>query len=534
MSLTGVLDLLVGTGGDPALRAALDAARADGRADLDLTAPPGIRPFALAALAARTGRPVLAVTATGREAEELATSLRDLLEPSSVVEFPAWETLPHERLSPRSDTVGRRLAVLRRLAHPDAADVEHGPVQVVVAPVRAVLQPMVAGLGELEPVALEPGDEVDLDDVVERLAAAAYTRVDLVERRGEFAVRGGIIDVFPPTDEHPLRVELWGDTVEEVRWFKVADQRSLEVAEHGMWAPPCREVLLTAEVRERAADLAVAHPGLADVLGQLAEGIVVEGMESLAPLLVDDMALLLDQLPAGTHVVLQDPERIRTRAHDLFATSKEFLEASWANAAAGAATPVDLGAAAYRSLADVRARAGELGLPWWSISPFAADEAPDDEETSVVAARGVEGYRGDTARALADVKGWLGDGYRVVMLTEGHGSAQRVVEVLAGEDIPARLDETLADCTRSRPGARVVRLPGARLRQRCAPARRPDRDRPDGAGRPLDQGDAPAAQPAAEHRRPAAAAARRLHRARAARRRPVRRDGAAHGAAGDP
>ncbi len=459
MSLTGVLDLLVGTGGDPALRAALDAARADGRAELDLTAPPGVRPFALAALATRAGRPVLAVTATGREAEELATSLRDLLEPSSVVEFPAWETLPHERLSPRSDTVGRRLAVLRRLAHPDAADVEHGPVQVVVAPVRAVLQPMVAGLGELEPVALKPGDEVDLDDVVQRLAAAAYTRVDLVERRGEFAVRGGIIDVFPPTDEHPLRVEMWGDTVEEVRWFKVTDQRSLEIAEHGLWAPPCREVLLTPDVRERAAELAVAHPGLADVLGQLAEGVVVEGMESLAPLLVDDMALLLDALPAGTHVVVQDPERIRTRAHDLFATSKEFLEASWANAAAGAATPIDLGAAAYRSLSEVRARAGELGLPWWSISPFAADESPDEAETSVVAARGVEGYRGDTARALADIKGWLGDGYRVVMLTEGHGSAQRVVEVLSGEGIPARLDESLDDV----PGTALVHVACAGL-----------------------------------------------------------------------
>jgi transcription-repair coupling factor (superfamily II helicase) len=220
VSLTGLLDALLDErSGDPALRGAVEAARSGGRADLDLTAPPGIRPFALAALAARAGRPVLAVTATGREAEELATALRDLLEPSSVVEFPAWETLPHERLSPRSDTVGRRLAVLRRLAHPDADDAEHGPVQVVVAPVRAVLQPMVAGLGELEPVALNPGDEVDLDDVVERLAAAAYTRVDLVERRGEFAVRGGIIDVFPPTDEHPLRVEMWGDTVEEVRWF---------------------------------------------------------------------------------------------------------------------------------------------------------------------------------------------------------------------------------------------------------------------------------------------------------------------------
>jgi transcription-repair coupling factor (superfamily II helicase) len=448
VSLTGVLDVLLDEhSGEPALRAAVEAARSGGRTDLDLTAPPGIRPFALAALAARADRPVLAVTATGREAEELATALRDLLEPDAVVEFPAWETLPHERLSPRSDTVGRRLAVLRRLAHPDAEDAEdagHGPVQVVVAPVRAVLQPMVAGLGELVPVVVRAGDEIDLDEVVAQLAAAAYTRVDLVERRGEFAVRGGIIDVFPPTEEHPLRIELWGDTVEEVRWFKVADQRSLEIADHGLWAPPCRELLLTDEVRERAADLAVTHPGLSDVLGQLAEGIAVEGMESLAPLLVDDMVLLLEVLPADTHVVVQDPERVRTRAHDLFATSAEFLEASWANAAAGAATPIDLGAAAYRNLADVRARAGELGLAWWSISPFAADEAAEDEESSVVAARGVDGYRGDTARALADVKGWLGDGFRVVLLTEGHGSAQRTVEVLGGEDIPARLDESLA------------------------------------------------------------------------------------------
>jgi len=131
MSLTGVLDVLLDErSGEPALRAAVEAARSGARTDLDLTAPPGIRPFALAALAARAGRPVLAVTATGREAEELATALRDLLEPDAVVEFPAWETLPHERLSPRSDTVGRRLAVLRRLAHPDAEDVGHGSVQV--------------------------------------------------------------------------------------------------------------------------------------------------------------------------------------------------------------------------------------------------------------------------------------------------------------------------------------------------------------------------------------------------------------------
>ena len=454
MSLTGLLDVLLdASAGDPALRGAVEAARSGARADLDLTVAPGLRPFALAGVAGRAGTPVLAVTATGREAEDLAAALRDLLPPAAVVDFPAWETLPHERLSPRSDTVGRRLSVLRRLAHPDTdAAGGHGPVQVVVAPVRAVLQPMVAGLGDLEPVELHVGDEVDLDDLVTRLAAAAYTRVDLVEKRGEFAVRGGIVDVFPPTDEHPLRVELWGDSVEEIRFFKVADQRSMpatagegnggDTSAH-LWAPPCRELLLTDTVRERARALAGDHPGLADVLGKLAEGIAVEGMESLAPLLVDDMVLLLDQLPAQTTVVLLDPERVRTRAHDLFATSQEFLDASWANAAAGAATPIDLGAAAYHSLADVRELATRRGTPWWSLSPFAAAETAEDTETSVVAARGVDGYRGDTASALADIKGWLGDGWRVVLLAEGHGPAERFVEVLAGEDIPARLDEQI-------------------------------------------------------------------------------------------
>jgi transcription-repair coupling factor (superfamily II helicase) len=448
VSLTGILDALLDPAtGDPATVAALESARSGAQTALELTAPVGVRPFLVAAVAARAGRPVLAVTATEREAEALVTALSDLLPAESVAGFPAWETLPHERLSPRSDTVGRRLAVLRRLAHPEDAPGSAG-LRVVVAAVRSVLQPMVGGLGDLEPVALRAGDEIDLDDLVERLAAAAYTRVDLVEKRGDFAVRGGIVDVFPPTEEHPLRLEFWGDAVEEIRYFKVADQRSLEIATGGLWAPPCRELLLTDEVRERARARALEHPGLADVFGQMAEGIAVEGMESLAPVLVDDMVLLLDQMPEGTHVIVSDPERVRTRAHDLFATSKEFLEASWANAAAGAATPLDLGAAAYRSLADVRALASTSGVPWWTLSPFSLDDPDetvdeDDDVSTVVSARALDGYRGDTARALADIKGWLGDRWRVVLVTEGHGPAERLVEVLGGEDVAARLDPTL-------------------------------------------------------------------------------------------
>ncbi|HVE63916.1 MAG TPA: transcription-repair coupling factor [Mycobacteriales bacterium] len=434
MSLTGLVDVLAA---DPALRRAVTAV---GTPTLDITAPASVRPFAIAALARDTGRTILAVTATGRESEDLVAALRCLLLPGSVAEFPAWETLPHERLSPRADTVGRRIAVLRRLAHPG----EQGPVSVVVAPVRSILQPQVAGLGDLEPLVVRAGDTVELDRLVEQLVDYAYVRVDLVEKRGEFAVRGGILDVFPPTEEHPVRVELWGDDVEEVRAFAAASQRSLGLVDRGLWAPPCREMLLTPDVRQRAKELVEAHPELGEILDRVADGTPVEGMEALAPVLVDRLTLLVEELPAGAHVVLCDPERVRSRAHELVRTSAEFLEASWAVAAGGGKAPVDLGAAAYRDVVEVRDRALEVGVPWWTVTPFEADEAPDDESL-VVRARPHEPYRGEMDRVVADTAAWLRDGWRVVFVTEGHGPAERLAEVLAGDDVGVRVQFDLDD-----------------------------------------------------------------------------------------
>ena len=116
--------------------------------------------------------------------------------------------------------------MLRRLATRPPGDASGGPLKVVVAPIRALLQPIVAGLGDLVPVRLAAGDDADPEDVITRLVDIGYARVEMVSKRGELAVRGGLLDVFPPTEEHPLRVEFFGDTVEEIRVFKVADQRS--------------------------------------------------------------------------------------------------------------------------------------------------------------------------------------------------------------------------------------------------------------------------------------------------------------------
>ena len=485
MSLAGLLSAIAD---DPQFRQVADLASVDGGGVVpvngaDVTAPAALRPFLAAALTGLPGhaaRFLLAVTATAREAEELAGALSSVAPAGSVAYFPAWETLPHERLSPRSDTSGQRLAVLRRLVHPDPASSRTAAVTAVVTPVRALLQPMASGLADVEPVKLAEGDTCDLDEVLARLVDIGYTRTDLVERRGEVAVRGGIIDVFPPAEEHPVRVELFGDVVEETRFFRVADQRSLGPAAEGLWAPPCRELLLTPDVRDRAKHLAADHPGLADVLGKLADGITVEGMEALAPVLAPRMELLLDHVPAGGVILACDPERIRARAADLVRTSREFLEASWVNAAAGGQAPVDLGASAFQSITQVRAAADNLRLPWWTITPFdgsapdaspaaegaapastgggprgAGEDGPDasffqmpesdsgsqDRPALRLGAGPAPAYRGDTGRALADVRGWLGEGWRVVLVTEGHGPAQRLAEVLRGEGLGARLGD---------------------------------------------------------------------------------------------
>ena len=453
------VDIALATGARPVFVAALAGAGGSGgpeSAEHDDGTPGAAAPGAPAGTPPAAGAPILVVAATGREAEDMVTALRAFLPAEAVAHLPSWETLPHERLSPRSDTVGRRLAVLRRLAHPDPHEAAYGPIRVLVVPVRALLQPLTRGLGELTPVALHAGDERAMEDVVAALVGAAYVRTDLVERRGEFAVRGGILDVFPPTEDHPIRVEFFGDTVEEIRTFRVADQRSLDLAAHGLWAPPCREILLTDQVRTRAAELVDELPGVADLLGKIAAGIAVEGMESLAPVLVDGMESLLDVLPRGSRVLVSDPERVRARAHDLVATSDEFLEASWSGAAAGAAVPIDLqavlGEGSFWTVARAREHALGRGLPWWTMTPFAADEslagfagrlsdAGDDALAVTVDSHDMEGLRGDGEAIRAALRRWaIDEGRRVAVVTEGTGLGKRLAEVLAEQGIPGQLE----------------------------------------------------------------------------------------------
>ncbi|WP_196772010.1 transcription-repair coupling factor [Mycobacterium colombiense] len=431
----------------PTFQQLIDSASAS-PAELSLVGPASARLFVASALA-RLG-PLLVVTATGREADDLTAELRGVFG-DSVAVFPSWETLPHERLSPGVDTVGARLTVLRRLAHPDDARLGP-PLQVVVTAVRSLLQPMTPQLGLVEPVTLNVGTEIEFEGVITRLAELAYTRVDMVGRRGEFAVRGGILDVFPPTAEHPVRIEFWGDEVSEMRMFSVADQRSIpEIEVDTLIAVACRELLLSDEVRQRAAQLAARHRttepaitgSVTDMLAKIGEGIAVDGMEALLPVLrPGEHVLLTDQLAERTPVLLCDPEKVRTRAADLIKTGSEFLEASWSVAALGTDAPVDVaqfGGSGFAELDEVRAAAARAGHPWWTLSQLSDESAVELDIRSAPSARG---HQHDIDGIFAMLRAHVSTGGYAVVVAPGTGTAHRVVERLAECDTPAAMLES--------------------------------------------------------------------------------------------
>jgi transcription-repair coupling factor (superfamily II helicase) len=430
---------------DPSLQDVLRRA-ADRPADLALVGPASARVLVAAGLAQQG--PLLVVAATGREADDLTAELRGVIG-DAVALFPSWETLPHERLSPGVETVAARLLLLRRLAHPE--DETLGPpLRVVVTTTRSLLQPMAPDVVSTEPVALTVGDEAEFEAVIARLVDLAYTRVDMVGKRGEFAVRGGILDVFPPTAEHPVRVEFWGDEISEMRMFSIADQRSIpEIPVQNVVAMPCRELLMTAEVRERAAALAADHPthensvpgSVPDMLAKLAEGIPVDGMEALLPLLHPvQPTTLTHHLPEGAPVLLCDPEKVRTRAADLIKTGQEFLEASWSTAAVGGDAPIDieaLGASGFVPFEQAREDAVAGGHPWWTLSQLPDGKATELDLRPSPSARSQQSLE----EIFAMLRAHVATGGYAAVVTPGTGTAHRVVEQLGDSDTPAAMLE---------------------------------------------------------------------------------------------
>ena len=375
----------------------------------EVTAVEPLRPALVAALADREPGPWLVVLPGSRDAERFATQLRSWA-PDAVL-FPAWETLPHEKLSPRAETVARRLQTLHRLRSDEAP-------RIVVAPVRAVIQHMVPGSERLEPVSARKGDQVPLDKLADRLALYGYRRTDMVTSRGEFAVRGFLLDVFPPTEDHPLRVELFGDEIDSIRTFAVASQRSIGPAD-ALEAYPCRELLLTDDTRGRAISALERYPHFASELHRIADGIAFEGMESHLEVLFDRPPVLREMMPAETRVLVVEPKRTADRAAEMEREVEELREAGWAAAAEGAVAPAE---GTYATID--RALGGRRA----ALTPFRGDAVE-------LEARVWDHGRADVPAIVGEMKRQLAAGYRVLVAAESQGSADRIREILAGHEL---------------------------------------------------------------------------------------------------
>ena len=427
-SLSGILERL---DADPSFHALAagrvdrdDAAAAD--PSIVVGAPAGLRPALAAAVAAR--RPVVFVVASGREAEDTVDALRSWYggDPNDIAQLEAWETLPHERLSPRADTVANRMAVFRRLAHPSGTNPMFGPIRILVVPVRSLIQPVVRGLGDVEPLVFTAGEELALDEAARRLVENSYTRVDLVMDRGEFAVRGGIIDVFPPTAPHPVRIEFFGDEIDTIREFHASDQRTYGEPKRTIWATACRELQLTEAIRGRARRLIGQIPNAEDMLESIANAIPVEGMESLMPALVDDMEPVTGMLDKRAVVMLSDPEKLRRSAEDLSKTANEFLAASWHVAASGhgAGAPISFDRASFLDFDETISALEYANHDIYRLTSFGVDASLPGHVSLAAANPGA--YRGDEAKAASGIEGLIGEGIDVTVTAAAAGTLARL------------------------------------------------------------------------------------------------------------
>lgn len=430
---------------------------------LNVYCPSGARSAVAAAMA--TKKPVVLVVPSGRDALESLESIRDFYNgnPKDIANLEAWETLPHERLSPRADTVASRMAVFRRLKHPQSGeDGKSGksgksgmfsPIRVLVMPVRSLIQPVVKGLCNVEPLVFECGNEISIELATKRLVENSYNRVELVMNRAEFAVRGGIIDVFPPTMDHPVRIEFFGDEIDAIKQFHASDQRTYGKNINSVWATPCRELQLTKDIQKRAKSLIGKIPNAQDMLESIANAIPVEGMESLIPALVDNMEPVENLLDKNAIILVSDLEKCKRAANDLVKTANEFLAASWHVAASGkgAGAPITFDKASFLDFSSVLENLENNNHQVINLNSFAMDstsksqatvDSKEENENKVVknnyldlCIKSPQEFRGDSEKISSGISGLISNGYKVYISAASSGILSRLARAVRASGV---------------------------------------------------------------------------------------------------
>ncbi len=254
----------------------------------------GYRPYCLADIAVQSGKRTVFIATDDAALSAVAEAARYFQPELEIIEFPAWDCLPYDRASPALHTTSERLAALSRLAAPIS-----GP-QLVVTTANAVTQRVLTPDRVKELVTrLAPGTVIEQEKLISFLYANGFVRVDTVADSGEFAARGGLIDLFPPGVAMPLRIDLFGDEIETLRQFDPADQRTVGNID-GFDLLPVSEVLLDeasiTRFRTRYRELFGAVATSDPLYQSLSEGRRLSGMEHWLPLIEEELASFFDYL----------------------------------------------------------------------------------------------------------------------------------------------------------------------------------------------------------------------------------------------
>ncbi|MCR4432359.1 MAG: transcription-repair coupling factor [Tepidanaerobacteraceae bacterium] len=282
------------------------------------------RAFLIALLKSRIKSQALVITSDSLEAKKLAEDLSFFLKPEEVALYPASSVIPYETAARSLESTAQRLKVMDMLLS--------GRPVVVVASVQALLNKLVPpDIVKKFTLYFKVGTAVSMEEVLMKLSAMGYERVEMIEGRGQFAARGGILDIYPPAAEHPYRLEFFDDIIDSIREFLPEDQRSrskLEEAHVG----PAREVIYDAHTANAAAIniarelkerrevlLALGHHKTAACLEEkvqehvekLQSGLFFESAELYISHLYDSCATIFDYFSRKPFAVLVEPGRIR-------------------------------------------------------------------------------------------------------------------------------------------------------------------------------------------------------------------------------
>ena len=392
-----------------------------GRRTAALAVPEAARAPAVAGLSAASGRPLLVAVPTRATAESLTADLAAFLGDDEVEELPAWETLPFERVSPSIHTMGRRCRVLHRMTDPARAP------SVVVASARALAQ-FVPAEKAAAPVTVNVGESVDQSALVQRLSEFGYHREHQVEHRGEMAVRGSIVDVYPSTASAPVRIDFWGDDIDRAAEFSVGDQRSTNPLDH-LEVYPARELRPDGPMRRRAAGLVASQPWGREQWDRLAGGEFFEGMESWWPWLVEEPVVVPGLLGAGAAMAVVEPRRLADRVSEILAEEEDLatgLAKTWNTDAAGMP----------RLHAGFDQLVAAAASPVWELPA-----SPHSVGAPTLAASGWDRVHGSIEPLAARLRDLAGRGYRVLLGAPG-GAAARLSSLLAEHGASVETVET--------------------------------------------------------------------------------------------